>query len=291
MQQHISLESALPHFQTYLLSRNTSSLTQQAYTTDVHQFITWLKETTVIELHAGTITKTDINEYLAYLADLGRSGVTRARKLASIREFFRYLYEHDFIPSSPAASVAIPKKERKQQTYLRPDEYARLLSAAGSHPRDFAMLQVLLQTGIRVSELVSLTLTSVDMQARTILVAGKGNKERTIPLEKKGILALKNYLAVRPKSLDQHVFLNYNSAGISRRGAEKIIEKYRAVSGITKQFSCHSLRHTFGSYKATQGVSPFQLKEWMGHSSISTTQIYVHMGQEGAKKAMEATSL
>jgi integrase/recombinase XerD len=157
--------------------------------------------------------------HLAYLADLGRSGVTRARKLASIREFFRYLYEHDFIPSSPAASVAIPKKERKQQTYLRPDEYARLLSAAGSNPRDFALLQVLLQTGIRVSELVSLTLTSVDMQARTILVAGKGNKERTIPLEKKGILALKNYLAVRPKNLDQHVFLNYNGAGISRRGA------------------------------------------------------------------------
>jgi len=153
------------------------------------------------------------------------------------------------------------------------------------------MLQILLQTGIRVSELVSLTLTSVDMQARTVTVAGKGNKERTIPLEKKGILALKNYLATRPQSLYHHLCLNYNGAGISRRGAEKIIEKYRALSGITKRFSCHSLRHTFGSYKATQGVSPFQLKEWMGHSSIATTKIYVHMRQEGAKKAMEATSL
>lgn len=291
MQHLISLDQALPQFQTYLLSRNTSSLTQQAYTADIQQFITWLKETTVIELSAAAITKTDLHEYLAYLADLGRSGVTRARKLASLREFFRYLVEHDLIPSSPAASIAIPKKERKQQTYLRPDEYAKLLSAAGSHPRDFAMLQILLQTGIRVSELVSLTLTSLDMQARTLLIAGKGNKERTIPLEKKGILALKNYLATRPESLDQHLFLNYNGEGISRRGAEKIIEKYRALSGITKQFSCHSLRHTFGSYKATQGVPPFQLKEWMGHSSISTTQIYVHMGQEGAKKAMEATSL
>jgi site-specific recombinase XerD len=291
MHQHMSLDQALPHFQTFLHSRNTSSLTQQVYNTDIQQFIAWLKETTVIELHAGTITKTDINEYLAYLADLGRSGVTRARKLASIREFFRYLVENDRIPSSPAASVAIPRKERKQQTYLRPDEYARLLSAAGSHPRDFAMLQSLLQTGIRVSELVSLTLQAIDMQARTILVAGKGKKERTISLEKKGILALKNYLATRPQSLDPHLFLNYNGAGISRRGAEKIIEKYRALSGITKRFSCHSLRHTFGSYKATLGVSPFQLKEWMGHSSIATTQIYVHMGQEGAKKAMEATSL
>ncbi len=113
MHQPISLESALPEFHTFLHSRNTSSLTQQAYTTDIEQFIAWLKETTVIELHAAAITKTDIHEYLAYLADLGRSGVTRARKLASLREFFRYLVEHDFIPSSPAASVAIPKKERK----------------------------------------------------------------------------------------------------------------------------------------------------------------------------------
>lgn len=289
--QQISLDQALPQFQTSLVSRNTSSLTHQAYTTDIQQFIAWLKETTVIELTASAITKSDITEYLAYVADCGRSGVTRARKLASLREFFRYLVDHEYIPVSPAASIAIPKKERKQQTYLRPDEYAKLLSVAGSHPRDFAMLQVLLQTGIRVSELVSLTITSVDMQTRTILIAGKGKKERTIPLEKKGILAIKNYLAMRPQSLDQHLFLNYNGAGISRRGAEKIIAKYRKLSGITKQFSCHSLRHTFGSYKATLGVSPFQLKEWMGHSSISTTQIYVHMGQEGAKKAMEATSL
>jgi site-specific recombinase XerD len=159
MQHPMSLDQALPHFQTFLHSRNTSSLTQQAYIADMQQFIVWLKETTVIELHAGAITKTDMHEYLAYLADLGRSGVTRARKLASIREFFRYLVEHDFIPSTPAASVAIPKKEHKQQTYLRPDEYAKLLSAASSHPPDFAMLQMLLQTGIRVSELVSLTLT------------------------------------------------------------------------------------------------------------------------------------
>src|SRR5713226_1883583 len=122
MHQPMSLDQALPQFHTFLHSRNTSSLTQQAYTTDIHQFIAWLKETTVIELHIGAITKTDITEYLAYLADLGRSGVTRARKLASIREFFRYLVENDRIPTSPAASVAIPKKERRQQTYLRPDE-------------------------------------------------------------------------------------------------------------------------------------------------------------------------
>lgn len=107
----------------------------------------------MIALSASAITKTDMHEYLAYLADLGRSGVTRARKLASLREFFRYLVEHDLIPASPAQSNAIPKKERKQQTYLRPDEYAKLLSAAGSHPRDFAMLKPRPGLGLHLSQL------------------------------------------------------------------------------------------------------------------------------------------
>lgn len=289
--QNISLDQSLTEFLTSLRARNTSVLTQQAYATDIRQFISWLKETTVIDLHAGTVCKTDIIEYLSYLAGLGRSGITRARKLASIREFFRYMHDRELIPSSPAASIAIPKKERRQQTYLRPDEYARLLSAAGSNPRDFAILQLFLQTGIRVSELVSLTLADVDLQNKALKVDGKGSKERSIPLEKKAIQAIKNYKAARPQSMDQHLFLNYEGTGLSRRGAEKIIEKYRSLSGITKHFSAHSLRHTFGSYKAEQGISPFQLKEWMGHSSISVTQLYVHMGRESSRRAMEQSSL
>jgi len=289
--QTLTLDQALTDFLTSLRARNTSVLTAQAYATDIRQFILWLQETTVLDLQVGTVSKTDIIEYLSYLADLGRSGITRARKLASIRELFKYLVSLELIPTSPASSVAMPKKERRTQTYLRPEEFARLLSTAGSNPRDFAILQLFLQTGIRVSELVHLTLTDVDLINKVIKVSGKGSKERTIPLEKKAILALKNYLSVRPQSLDQAFFLNYTGIGLSRRGAEKIIEKYRKLSGITKRFSCHSLRHTFGSYKAEQGVSPFQLKEWMGHSSISVTQLYVHMGKESNRRAMEQTSL
>ena len=291
MQTTITLETALTDFLTSLRARNASVLTQEAYQTDIRQFITWQAEVSVVGQHVTSVTKTDLIEYLSYLASLGRSGVTRARKLASLREFFAFLHERELIPSSPAATVAIPKKERKAQTFLRPEEYARLLSTAGSHPRDFAILQLFLQTGIRVSELVQLTLRDVDLVGKAIKVSGKGSKERSIPLEKKAVLALKNYVSVRPQSLDQHFFLNYTGTGLSRRGAEKIIEKYRRLSGITKRFSCHSLRHTFGSYKAEQCVSPFQIKEWMGHSSISVTQLYVHMSKESARRAMEQTSL
>src|SRR6266700_1985631 len=215
--QTLSLDQALTQFLTSLRARNTSVLTQQAYQTDIRQFIIWLQETSVLATHVGTVTKADIIEYLSYLSDLGRSGITRARKLASLREYFKYLYEHDLIPSSPAVSVAIPKKERKQQAYLRPDEYARLLSAAGSNPRDFAILQLFLQTGIRVSELVNLTLSNVDMENKVLNVDGKGSKERSIPLEKKAVMAVKNYLAVRQLSTGPHLFLNYEGVGLSRR--------------------------------------------------------------------------
>jgi site-specific recombinase XerD len=200
--QTLTLDQALTNFLTSLRARNTSVLTEQAYATDIRQFIAWQAETSVVGQTITSVTKTDIIEYLSYLASLNRSGVTRARKLASLREFFRYLHEQELIPLSPAALVAIPKKERKAQTYLRPEEYARLLSTAGSHPRDFAILQLFLQTGIRVSELVQLTLADVDLINKVIKVSGKGSKERTIPLEKKAVLALKNYVNARQQSLE-----------------------------------------------------------------------------------------
>jgi site-specific recombinase XerD len=156
--QSLTLDQALTDFLTSLRARNASVLTAQAYATDIRQFICWLQETTVLDLQVGTVSKTDIIEYLSYLADLGRSGITRARKLASIRELFKYLVSCELISTSPAASVTMPKKERRAQTYLRPEEYTRLLSTAGRNPRDFAILQLFLQTGIRVSELVHLTM-------------------------------------------------------------------------------------------------------------------------------------
>jgi site-specific recombinase XerD len=152
--------------------------------------------------------------------------------------------------------------------------------------------QVFLQTGIRVGELCNLRLSDVDLQSGTLRVAaGKGMKAREIVLEKKAVLALKTYLAARPDTLYDHVFLNYAAEPISARGVRKLVVKYRVRAGITKKASCHSLRHTFASYKAERGVSVFQLQEWLGHENITTTQIYVHNRRQQARKVMEATSL
>ncbi len=288
----LTLEQGLEAFLRHLEGRNASPATLTAYSTDLTQFIGWVRENSILSERPDQVTRTDISEYLSYLSQKSLTGVTRARKLAAIREYFRYLLEHGHIGSSPAGGVAIPKKEKRSRVYLRPDEYTRLLSAAGGNPRDFCILQLFLQTGIRVSELVDLKLEDVDLVDKVLRVnTGKGQKAREVDLEKKVISALKQYLKVRPPSTDTYLFLNYEGVGISDRGVKKLIEKYRGLAGIEKKLSAHSLRHTFASYKAAQGVTAFQLQQWLGHQSLSTTQIYVHMERKNARKVMEATSL
>src|SRR2546430_8263058 len=114
-------------------------------------------------------------------------------------------------------------------------------------------------------------------------------KEREIFLEKKGVHALKSYLAVRGEHFTKRVFLNYQGEPISERGIRKLVVKYRKEAGITKKASCHTLRHTFATYKAEKGGSPFQLQQWVGHPNLNTTQNYVHLGQQNTKKVMEQT--
>jgi site-specific recombinase XerD len=290
-QQKLSFEEALTQFIRSLAGQNKSVHTARAYETDITQFLSWVRSIDITVTFPDQVTRSHITDYLSHLSDQGRTGVTRARKLASLREFFKFLMASQVIEHSPAATISMPKKERKSRVYLRPEEYNKMLAAAGSNTRDFCLLQLFLQTGIRVSELVNLTLSDVDVAARTITISGKGKKERVIDLEKKGIQAIKAYLAVRPNVLDTHLFLNYEGKTLSVRGVMKIVEKYVRLAGISKKVSCHSLRHTFGTLKAEQGVSPFQLQAWMGHESISTTQLYVHISRANSQKVMEQTSL
>src|SRR5919198_1977647 len=287
----ITLEKGLATFLNALSGKNRSAATIRAYQTDIAQFIAFLHSNNVSIQTPADVEKVDIVEYLSALAKRALTGMARARKLSAIREYFRFLEGVGMIAKSPTTGIETPKREKNGRQVLRADEYTKMLSLAGAHPRDYAVLQVFLQTGIRVSELAHLTTDDIDFIKPAIKVRGKGSVEREIALEKKGIHALKSYLAVRPDSISSRVFLNYQGEPISERGIRKLVVKYRKEAGITKKASCHTLRHTFATYKAEKGVSPFQLQQWLGHANLNTTQIYVHLGKQNAKKIMEQTSL
>jgi len=287
----ITLEKGLATFLNALAGKNRSAATIRAYQTDIQQFLSFLHANNVSMKTPEDVEKVDILEYLSHCAKRELTGIARARKMSAIREYFRFLEGVGLITKSPTVGIETPKREKNGRQVLRPDEYTKMLSLAGANPRDYAILQVFLQTGIRVSELANLTIEDIDFVKPAITVRGKGSVEREIALEKKGVHALKSYLVVRPQSLSSRVFLNYMGEPISERGIRKLVVKYRKEAGITKKASCHTLRHTFATYKAEKGVSAYQLQQWLGHANLNTTQIYVHLGKQNAKKIMQDTSL
>jgi site-specific recombinase XerD len=205
MEMPPALTSSITRYLNSMQARNLSQHTITAYRTDVTQFFTWLTENDGTVTTPHHISRSHIIDYLAHLAHQGRSGVTRARKLAAIRAYCTFLVEEHRLPASPAATIAISKKERKSRVSLRVDEYMRLLHAAASQSRDYAILQLFLQTGLRVEELTKLLLTDVDLDGHTMLIPGKGNTQRTVSLEKKATQALRAHLVDRPRSGDPRI--------------------------------------------------------------------------------------
>jgi site-specific recombinase XerD len=274
-----SLQTLVDQF-TRSLAGAKSRLTILAYESDLRQFFTWLQQTDFTVTSIERIKRGHIEDYLISLSEKGQTGTTRARKLISLQVFFAYLVETGIIPHSPATHMKRPKREQKSKHFLRPDEYNHLLAEAAGVPRDYCIFQVFLQTGIRVSELIALTLADVDLTQKTIIIHGKGSKERVIPLEKKALQALHLYLQYWPTGADQRVFLNYKNEGLSIRGVRKLVDKYLKRAGITKQISCHGLRRTCLTTKAARNMNAFAIQKLAGHSRMETTRIYVQLGTE-----------
>src|SRR5918992_3621577 len=185
-QSPITLEKGVAIFLDGLSGKNRSQATIRAYHTDLQQFLTFLHESNILIAAPQDVQKLEILEYFSHLAKKALSGVARARKMSAIREYFRFLEGVGQITKSPTVGVETPKRERNTRQFLRSDEYTRMLSLAGASPRDYAILQVFLQTGIRVSELAHLTITDLDLVKPSLTVAGKGKVSREIALEKKG---------------------------------------------------------------------------------------------------------
>src|ERR671932_1788656 len=288
----MTLEKGLATFLSTLTGKNRSSATIRAYQTDIAQFISFLHANNVSIHTPADVQRLDVMEYLSHCAKRELTGIARARKLSALREYFRFLEGVGMIAKSPTTGIETPKRQKNGRQVLRSDEYTKMLSLAGASPRDYAVLQVFLQTGIRVSELCNLRLDDVDLANRSLLItAGKGMRARTIELEKKATAALKTYLAMRPSVLHDYLFVNRYGEPISERGVEKLIIRYAKAAGVSKKVTCHTLRHTFATAKAQQGISAYRLKDWLDHASLETTQIYIHLGKQNALREMEQTGL
>jgi site-specific recombinase XerD len=292
-QEKKSTTESIELYRQTLQGKNYSVQSIKAYLGDLEQFFEWLKKRRVDWDIPYRIQRIDIVEFINALAAQKASSETRKRKLASIRGFLRFLKDNQIIFGNPADTIEGPIREERDPAILLKTEYKALLQVAGEDKRDFAIVMLFLQSGIRVSELVNLRLADVDFESREITVRqGKGRKDRVVPLVGQALEALKAYLAVREVSPEyDNVFLARNKTSMDPRTVRYRIQKYYKEAGIRKKASVHTLRHTFATHQIHNGLKINQLKDVLGHKKMETTYKYVHLDRTNLKREMEAGAL
>jgi integrase/recombinase XerC len=223
------------------------------------------------------------------LYEQSNSGTTMGRKLSALSSFFKFLCREGYLKTNFAKTIPIPKKVNKLPSHLSVDEMFRLLDLpqadSFSGARDRAILELFYGTGVRISELVGLSPDNFRLEQRSVKVRGKGNKERLLPLGKKTVGAIKNYLEHRteylrkkkPDPIPVRLFLNQRARPISVRGVRKIMTRYIRSNHFPENISPHSLRHTFATHMLEAGADLRTIQEMLGHASLSTTQKYTHL--------------
>lgn len=255
------------------------------------------------------ITLEDIHSYISHLAIDNRSkATTRARKISTIRIFFKYLSQKaNILKINPAQNLETPKLEKRMPKYLSLDDSKRLLAVAGHEDnrnakRDYAITTLFLNCGMRLSELVGINIDDIDFEECKMTVIGKGNKERTIYLNRACMFAINDYLSSRPsktsikhdsKNSEKALFISEQKKRISNRTVQTIIHKELQLAGLdAKKLSVHKLRHTAATLMYQYGnVDIRALQELLGHQSISTTEIYTHVSNEQVRNAVESNPL
>ena len=273
--------SAITNFAEYLREvKKTSRNTELSYQRDLIQLSAYLEEQGITEV--GKVTKTSLNSYILYLEREGKATTTISRMLASMKAFFHYEFSLGKIPKDPAELLKAPKIEKKAPTILSVEEVEMLMAQPkGKKPkeiRDKAMLELLYATGIRVSELVHLELTDVNLPVGFI-TCRDDQKERNIPFGRTTKKALVDYLENGRESLlkgkeANWLFVNCNGKAMSRQGFWKIIKYYGEMAGIQSDITPHSLRHSFAAHLLKNGADVRAVQNMLGHSDMATTQVY-----------------
>ena len=282
-------DGLLERFASYLLvERSVTRGSVDCYLADLKQFFLAVPE---VAWRPADTDRTTLHEYARQLGAAGLATTTVARKLVSIRLFFRFLASEQHLAANPADDIDLPKQRRKLPGVLTQDEVAKLIEAAGSAPDRFwalrsrAMLEVMYGSGLRVSELLSLGTGNVALADGFLRVMGKRSKERVVPLGQPAVNAVRDYLsAARPhyagRKTSPNLFLNHRGGKLSRMGFLKILRACVALAGINRRVTPHTLRHSFATHLLEGGADLRAVQEMLGHSSIVTTQIYTHVDRE-----------
>ena len=291
-------ELILKYLQYLKVERNASSHTITSYQNDLEQLVGFAVTELQIdadELSVQQIDRLLIRLWLGQLSDEGKKRNTIARKVASVRSFFKYLFKRGYIDKNPAHLLVIPKKEQRLPKTVRIDEIDEMMELADlSDPyqvQEKAILELLYSTGIRVSELTGLNVSDINFKQQQITVFGKGSKERMIPLGNKASEALLNHLQNRENMFTSKSDLDAKKAFFITKGGKRMYQRkvqrlvkdyFMKVSEVTQK-SPHTLRHSFATHMLDAGADIRMIKEFLGHSSLASTQIYTHTSVERLK--------
>lgn len=271
-------------YENYLSKvKKASTNTISSYIRDVRQYSDWLQKYAGMDILDAQ--QLNISSYLSYLEDNGRSGATLSRSLASLKNFYSYLVSTGFLEKTPVTDVHVERGEKKVPQILTGREIELLLSQPicvdAKGYRDKAMLEVMYATGIRVTELIDLNISDVNLDLGIIKCSGS-KKTRAIPLYPAALRALTNYLdnvrtSMLADSQEEALFVNVSGVRMSRQGFWKILKHYQSTAHIDKEITPHTLRHSFAVHLLENGADIGSVQELMGHSDISSTQVYTSL--------------
>ena len=269
-------------FLNYLfVEKGLSQNTVQAYQRDIDSFLSWLKKNNINYIN---LNEADTNKYISFLFESKLKSSSVNRKISSLKALYLYLLKKNKIDKSPIAEVISPKQEKHLPTSMSEEEVERLLNSPNSlkaiERRDKAMIELLYATGMRISELVNLKLVDIDMQRCVIKVLGKGSKERLIPFGESALESLNIYLNDRTDSPSKEVFLSNRGTKLSRVSFWKRVKVYLLRENLKNSISPHTLRHAFATHLLNRGADLRSVQLLLGHSDLSTTQIYTHIAKQ-----------
>jgi site-specific recombinase XerD len=283
----IKIRDAHKAFTDFLRSKKHSNATILAYGKDIDQLATFLEE--LQKHHVHEITKDDLQAFMAKMAKAGYTPKSISRKLNSTRTFYRFLKINEMVTDDPSLLIEHPRYELAPPRILKPTEYRALRDAARNDPRMFAIIELLLQTGIRIGELARLRLSDIQNDSLHIRPMEK-HEERVVPLNKPAKEALNRYLKVRPSVENDHIFITKSGKPFLVRNIRTAIERYFRLAEI-ENAKVNDLRHTFVAHHLKHGVSLVLLSKILGHKRISTTERYLQYVKERGKDTTTLTDL